>query len=176
MTSPSISALLLGLALLTAAPAHADDVEVHTEEGHVIAATIVDAPMDAARALLASPARLARLEGRGAEVTSRPKDGCIESDIVASTGVGKVEYSARSCPVADGFEGTLISGEQIREMRARWTLREQDGRLVIQYDFFVVPRIRVPQRLVAVLAKRGVRRLVEAVRDELEREVASPAP
>ncbi len=174
MSPPSPIPLLLSLALLAAAPAQADDAEVHTHEGHVIAAVVVDAPIAAARALLANPARLAEVEGRGAEVTSRSRDGCIESDIVASTGLGKVEYSARSCPVADGFEGSLIEGEQIREMNARWTLREQDGRLVIQYDLFVVPRIKLPQRLVATLARRGVRRLVEAVRDELEREVAAP--
>ena len=153
--------------------AQADEVEVRAVDGHVIASTTTAAPLSAARALLGSPARIARVEGRGSEVTSRPKGDCIESEVVAPSGVGKIRYTSLSCPVDDGFEGSLVSSKQIREMEARWTLREKDGRLEVQYDLFVVPRVRVPQRLVALLAKRGVRRLVESVRDELDSEVAA---
>lgn len=168
-----LGTLLLAFALLPSGPASADDVEVRTEDGHVIAMTTVDVPLAAARALLGDPERLARIEGRGAEVSSRPQDGCIVSDIVAPSGVGDIVYTAMSCPVADGFEGSLVEGEKIREMRARWTLREEGGRVLIAYDLYAVPRIKVPVRLVALLSKRGVRRLLEAIRDELAREAAA---
>jgi hypothetical protein len=153
--------------------AQADEVEVRAVDGHVIASTTTAAPLSAARALLGSPSRIAAIEGRGSEVTSRAKGQCIESEVVAPSGVGKIRYTALSCPVGDGFEGSLVSSKQIRAMEARWTLSEKDGRLRVQYDLFVVPRIRVPQRLVALLAKRGVRRLVESVRDELDSQVAA---
>lgn len=173
MTRFSPFSLLLPALVLLPSLAQADEVEVRTEDGHVVATTTLDAPIAAARALLGNPNRVAEVEGRGAEVTSQPKNGCIESEIVAPSGVGKVEYTSLSCPVADGFEGSLVSSKQIREMDARWTLVEEGGRLRIQYDLFVVPKIKVPQKLVALLAKRGVRRLVESVRDELEQEAAA---
>ena len=167
-----ISLLCLSLLLLPDL-AQADEVEVRAVDGHVIATTTTTAPLAAARALLGSPARIAKIEGRGSEVTSHPKGRCIESEVVAPSGVGKIRYTSLSCPVDDGFEGSLVSSKQIREMEARWTLREKDGRLQVQYDLYVVPKIKVPQRLVAILAKRGVRRLVESVRDELDNEVVT---
>jgi len=173
MTSLAPLSLLFGVVLLLPGLAQADEVEVRAVDGHVIASTTTTAPLAAARALLGSPARIARIEGRGSEVTSRPKGRCIESEVVAPSGVGKIRYTSLSCPVDDGFEGSLVSSKQIREMEARWTLREEDGRLQVQYDLYVVPRIKVPQRLVAILAKRGVRRLVESVRDELDNEVVT---
>ena len=156
------------LAVLLAAPAWADDVEVRTDDGHVIATVTVDASMAEVRALLGNPVKLAESEGRGAEVSPSEVDGCIQSDIVSHTGVGDVTYTVRSCPKADGFEGSLVSSEKIRDLQARWTLTEAGGRVTMTYDLYFVPRVRVPQRLVATLAQRGVRRLLEAVRDEVE--------
>ncbi len=167
-----ISQLLVTLLLLPGL-AQADEVEVRVVDGHVIATTTTSSPLAVARALLASPARIARVEGRGAEVTSRSRGDCIESEVVAPSAVGKIRYTSLSCPVDEGFKGSLVSSKQIREMDARWTLREKGGRLQVQYDLFVVPRIKVPQGLVAILAKRGVRRLVESVWDELDRKVAN---
>jgi hypothetical protein len=163
-------ALLLMVCLYLPGLARADEVTVRTQDGHVIATTVLDGSLSAARALLGNPDRVAAVEGRGAEVSSEPKGGCIESSIIAPSGVGKIRYTSLSCPVQDGFEGSLVSSKQIREMKARWTLQEEGGRLRIQYDLYVVPRIRVPQKLVAFLAKRGVKRLVESVRDALEQE------
>jgi len=142
-------------------------------DGHVIASTVVSSSMEAARALLSSPARIAAVDGRGAEVVSRPQDGCILSDVVAPSVMGDIIYSSMSCPAEGGFAGSLVSSEKLRQMEARWTLRLDGDLLHVQYDLFVVPRISVPQRLVASLSKRAVRRLVEAIGDELEREGAA---
>ncbi len=160
-----LAALVLAAALPTSAGA--DEIEVRIDDGHIIATTTVDASVEAARALLGDPVRLAQVEGRGAEVSSRPVDGCIVSRITAPSGLGQIEYTVRSCEVADGFVGSLVEAEQLRSMDARWTFTEEDGRLRLTYDLVFVPRVAVPARLVAMLAKRGVRRLLVAVRDEL---------
>jgi hypothetical protein len=140
---------------------------VQTHQGHVIASTEVNSSLAAAHALLGNPKRIAAIEGRGSEVTSRQVGDCIESEVIAPSGVGKVRYTSISCPTPDGFRGSLVASKQIRSMDARWTITETEGQLQVSYDLYFVPRIRVPQRLVAVLAKRGVRRLLEAVRREL---------
>lgn len=171
------SALALALFLLPlAAPAYGAEVQVHTADGHVIASTSVAAPIELAQVLLASPERIAEVDGRGAEVTSRPEGACVVAEVVASSGFSEIEYSSRSCPVEGGFEGTLIASEQLRDLKARWTLVEADGQLQIEYDLYVVPRIKVPQKLVATLSRRAVRRLVEAIGEELEREAGGAAP
>ena len=143
-------------------------ITVETHQGHVIARTEVHSSMAAAHALLGNPKRIAAIEGRGSEVTSRQVGDCIESEVVAPSGVGKIRYTSISCPTPDGFRGSLVSSKQIRSMEARWTITETKGRVQVSYDLYFVPRIRVPQRLVAALAKRGVRRLLEAVQRELE--------
>ena len=143
-------------------------VTVQTHDGHVIARTEINSSLAAAHALLGNPKRIAAIEGRGSEVTSRQVGDCIESEVVAPSGVGKVRYTSISCPTPDGFRGSLVSSKQIRSMEARWTITETKGRVQVSYDLYFVPRIRVPQRLVAALAKRGVRRLLEAVQRELE--------
>ena len=170
----SLCLVFLGCFALSSAVAVADEVEVKANKGHVVAWVVVDTSDAAARSLLGTPKKLAVLEGRGADVTSRQEGGCIVSDVVAPSGVGKVTYTAKSCPVSDGFVGSLVRSKQIRQMDARWTLSSTRGGIRIEYDLFVVPKIRVPQGLVAVLAKRGVRRLVEAVRDELNTRARKP--
>ena len=161
--------------LLLSASAHAGEVTVHTDDGHVIASTRVVAPMAAARALLSSPERIARGDGRGTQVSSRTEDGFVVSDVVARSGFKEIEYTSRSCPVAEGFRGTLVASEQLRELEARWTLAEADGQLVIEYDLYVVPRLRISPKIVATLSRGAVRRLVETIGEELERE-AGTAP
>jgi hypothetical protein len=152
------------------------EVTVQIREGHVIATTFIATSLPSVRALLGNPSRVAEIEGRGSEVTSRQKGLCIESNVTAPSGVGKIRYTSLSCPTSDGFRGSLVSSKQIRQMEARWTLRQAGEWVEVSYDLYVVPRIKVPQRLVALLSKRGVRRLLEAVRNELEQGPASVTP
>ncbi|MEE2827910.1 MAG: hypothetical protein VX498_01875 [Myxococcota bacterium] len=172
----SLLCLLLVFGLAPPASAAGEAVQLRTHEGQVLGEVLVDAPAAAARRLLGNPDRVARVEGRGAEISSRKRGDCTESTIVAPSGVGKISYTSLSCPTETGFEGSLVSSKQIRTLKARWTIEERGEQTLLKYELYAVPRIRVPQKLVALLAKRGVGRLLGAVRDELEQEAQQATP
>ena len=172
----SILTFLLVLGFTTPAAAGGEAVQLRTHEGHVVGEVLVEASAAAARRLLGDPDRVARIDGRGTQISSRKRGDCMESQIVAPSGVGKISYTSLSCPTETGFEGSLVASKQVRTLEARWTIEQRGDRTLLKYDLYAVPRIRIPQKLVALLAKRGVGRLLGAVRDELEREAREAAP
>lgn len=159
---------IAALALLSTTSAWASDAEVTIVDGWVKGSIVVQADKARVLELLADPQAIARLDGRGSKITVRADGTCAQVESEVPSVMGLVKYTERRCPSDSGFHSWLVASEQFGAYEAIWRVEPVAGGIQVAYDLHTRPSIEVPDGLVDRVTRRAVRKLLGAIKDEVE--------
>lgn len=125
---------------------------------------------DRARVLsrISDPRNVIAWEGGGTTLTMQPDGSCQRLSLDVPSAVGRIRYVERRCATSDGFASSLVESEDFEVFEAQWTLTAEGERTRVRYSLHSRPSFPVPQALARRLTGRSIRRMLAAMREDVE--------
>jgi len=122
--------------------------------------------------LVRDPFEIARVEGRGVEVSVlvTNEDGCSDLYLEVPSVVLRLRYQARSCMTQLGRRSVLLQSSDLKAYEAEWWVEAFPRRTgaTLRYRVRTVPSFPVPKTLIERITKRSIRRMLTSFQTELE--------
>ena len=122
--------------------------------------------------LVRDPFEIARVGGRGVEVTvlQVTEDDCSDLYLEVPNVLLRLRYQERSCLTKLGRRSTLLESADLKAYESEWWVEAfPDGTGAdLRYRVLTIPSFPVPRALVERMTKRSVRRMLDTIRTELE--------
>ena len=146
--------------------------DVTSSDGWVLGTIDIKADPALILRLVRNPFEVARVEGRGVEVSVllTNEDGCSDLYLEVPSVVLRLRYQERSCITQLGRHSILLESSDLKVYESEWWVESIPGRTgaTLRYRVRTVPSFPVPRRLVERITKRSVRRMLDSLRTELE--------
>lgn len=160
----------LAVALLLASAAWAadpSDPEISIDGEWVWGTVLISAPRGEVVDALKTPHNVVRWEGSGTQVTTTPDGSCLRVALDVPSAIGRIRYTERRCPTAEGYRSTLLESEDFDYFEATWVLETSEGGCRARYGLRSKPSFPVPRALAQRLTGRSIRKMLAGMRDEL---------
>ncbi len=146
--------------------------DVTASDGWVQGTIEIKADPAVIRRLVRDPFEIARVEGRGVEVTvlQTTEGGCSDLYLEVPSVLLRLRYQERSCRTKLGRHSILLESSDLKEYESQWWVEAFPGgtRATLRYRVHTIPSFPVPRALVERITKRSVRRMLDRIRAELE--------
>jgi hypothetical protein len=114
--------------------------------------------------LVRDPFEIARVEGRGVEVSVlvTNEDGCSDLYLEVPSVVLRLRYQERSCLTEFGRHSILVESSDLKVYESEWWVEAFPGRTsaTLRYRVRTIPSFPVPRALIERITKRSVRRML----------------
>jgi hypothetical protein len=141
-----------------------------SSDGDWVRGTIeIEGTQAAVLEVVEDPHAIARLDGRGTKIAVKPlTDGCSEVRADAPSMIGTVSYVAKQCRTDAGVHAILLQSDDFAVYEARWAVDPADSGVKLRYAIRSAPVIPVPDGVMSRILRRTVRKLLSAIKDEVE--------